>query len=112
MQTTKINSHSYHVYTPQEIPVNRKLMLQTDIDTMDYRMDKKTFDTFLDAMMKDTKIEDIKRKITIVQELRKLDLTYSPIINCACNFILIDDETLKKIDSDYLKTDFNYHYRE
>jgi hypothetical protein len=102
MQKLEINSHTYTVLEPSELSTLRKLNLQTDIETMEWRMPTETFDRYTEYILKCKSIEDIHRLTIQIQELRRLDISYSPVVNCTCNFILIDDEKNDKIDSKYL----------
>lgn len=104
METFHLNGNKYTVLEPNEMNVLRNNALAYSIEAMKWRVDPRDLDAFLVEIMKDlntNKIDQAKFKLQYLQELRKLDVTYNPTIDAVCHFVLLNNEPIDKIESEY-----------
>jgi hypothetical protein len=105
MQEVIIKENKFFVLEPNDMNVLRNNSLSYSIEAMNWRVDPRDFDAFVKMAIEDIdkgKAEDAKFKLKYMQELRKMDIAYNPMIDAVCNFVLINDEKVDKIESKYI----------
>ena len=104
MEKFEINGNKYTVLEPSEMNVLRNNALAFSIESLKWRVDPRDLDAFIVEILKDinaSKIDQAKFKLQYLQELRKLDIAYNPTIDAVCHFVLLNDEPIDKIESEY-----------